>query len=242
MTPAGVLAEVPLPEPASGPYGIAAGPDGNLWFTEISASRIGRISPAGSVTEFSLAGGAAPYGIAAAADGNLWFTESAVGRIGRITPAGAVVELPIPTAGGTPTEIAAGPDGNVWFTEFNGDRVGRVSLGPTCAPGAGTLCLNGARFEARVTWSVPSQGSAGTAASVPLTGDTGAFWFFTANNLELVVKVVDGRAVNGRYWVFAGALTDVQYTITIRDVQTGATRTYEHSAGTLRSFADTSAF
>ncbi len=242
MTPAGALTEFLLPTASSGPFGITAGPDGNLWFTEISVSRIGRISPAGSLTEFSVSGGAAPYGIAAGADGNLWFTESGIDRIGRITPAGAVLEIPIPTAGGTPTEIAAGPDGNIWFTEFNGDRVGRVALAPGCTSGATTLCLNGSRFETRVSWSVPSQGSAGTAAAVPLTGDTGAFWFFTANNLELVVKVVDGRPVNGRFWVFRGALTDVQYTLTIRDLRTGAVRTYEHPAGRLESFADTSAF
>ena len=36
----------------SRPSGIAAGPDGNLWFTESDASRIGRITPSGVVSEF----------------------------------------------------------------------------------------------------------------------------------------------------------------------------------------------
>src|SRR3954469_8907745 len=35
------------------PYGIAAGPDGNLWFTEFNGNRVARITPAGVVTEFS---------------------------------------------------------------------------------------------------------------------------------------------------------------------------------------------
>ena len=242
LTPAGTLTQFVLPDAGSGPFGITAGPDGNLWFTEIGTSRIGRLSPAGALTEIPLAGGASPYGITAAADGNLWFTESSLDRVGRITPAGAVTEFPIPTPGGSPTEIAAGPDGNVWFTEFNGDRIGRISLQPSCTPDSTTLCLNGARFEARVAWAVPSQGSAGQAAAIPLTGDTGAFWFFTANNIELVVKVVDGRAFNGKFWVFAGALTDVRYTLTVRDLQTGTVRVYEHPAGVLESLADTAAF
>ena len=38
--------------PNADPFGITAGPDGNLWFTE-SAGRIGRITPSGVVTEFS---------------------------------------------------------------------------------------------------------------------------------------------------------------------------------------------
>ena len=88
-----------------------------------------------------------------------------------------------------------------------------------------------------VTGHVRRRAPGGAAAS-----DTGAYWFFTSNNIEVIVKVVDGRTFNGKYWVFVGALTDVQYTLTIRDVVTGAVKTYSHPAGTLESFADTSAF
>ena len=82
-----------------GVSGIAAGPDGNLWFTEYDANRIGRITPTGVVTEFSagISEGSAPNGITAGPDGNLWFTESDASRIGRITPSGVVSEFP-PTA------------------------------------------------------------------------------------------------------------------------------------------------
>src|SRR5258705_152010 len=60
------------------PAAIAAGPDGNLWFTEQGGNRIGRITPAGVVTEFSagITAGAALAGIAAGPDGNLWFAEN----------------------------------------------------------------------------------------------------------------------------------------------------------------------
>jgi len=111
-----------------------------------------------------------------------------------------------------------------------------------CAANATTLCLNASRFKIQVSWRVPSQGTSGVGTAVPLTSDTGYFWFFSANNVELVIKAVDGRAFNNKYWVFYGALSDVEYTITVTDTQTGAVRTYFNSSGTLASVADTSAF
>jgi photosystem II stability/assembly factor-like uncharacterized protein len=111
-----------------------------------------------------------------------------------------------------------------------------------CAPGASALCLNAARFRVEVIWRVPTQNATGLAASVPLTGDTGYFWFFSSNNIELVVKVVDGRGFNGKFWVFYGALSNVEYTVTVTDTQTGAVRVYTNPSGQLSSVADTAAF
>jgi len=104
------------------------------------------------------------------------------------------------------------------------------------------LCLNQDRFRVRVTWRVDSQGTSGVANPVPLAEDTGAVWFFTPNNLELMIKVVDGRVVNGHFWVFYGALSDVAYEITVTDTTTGQVRTYVNAQGTVASRADTSAF
>jgi hypothetical protein len=53
ITPAGVITEFSTGiSPASHPYGIAAGPDGNMWFTEYAGNRIGRITPQGVISEF----------------------------------------------------------------------------------------------------------------------------------------------------------------------------------------------
>ena len=139
--------------PCAHPYGITAGPDGNLWFTEFPGNRIGRITPAGVVTEFSagITALADPRGITAGPDGNLWFTEFNCGnRIGRITPAGVVTEFSAGiTAPAGPVGIIAGPDGNLWFTEA-ADRIGRITTGATVAPptivksfGAASIPLNG---------------------------------------------------------------------------------------------------
>jgi hypothetical protein len=77
---------------------------------------------------------------------------------------------------------------------------------------------------------------------VPLTADTGYFWFFSSENVEAVVKVLDGRGLNGAFWVFYGALSSVQYTMTVTDTQTGLTRRYENPSGQLASVGDTNGF
>lgn len=114
--------------------------------------------------------------------------------------------------------------------------------GTACASNSTTLCLNAMRFRVAVAWRAVNIGASGLGQAVPLTSDTGHFWFFSSNNIELVVKAVDGRAFNGRFWVFYGALSDVEYTVTVTDTQTGATRTYFNPQGQLASVADTSAF
>ncbi|HUP58852.1 MAG TPA: hypothetical protein VNA69_00385 [Thermoanaerobaculia bacterium] len=109
-----------------------------------------------------------------------------------------------------------------------------------CTASSSTLCLAGNRFSVTVAWKTGASSGAGTA--VPLTSDTGYFWFFGSSNIELMVKVLDARTVNGRFWVFYGALSNVAYTITVRDTQTGATRTYSNPSGTFASAGDVNAF
>jgi virginiamycin B lyase len=138
---------------AVAPQGITNGPDGNMWFTEHGADRIARVTPDGTITEFS-AGitrpsgpaaadftDAAPASIVTGADGNLWFTEQIADRIGRITPDGVITEF---SAGITPSPsqslpglhqyqaaqpgpITKGADGNVWFVELLAGRIGRIT-------------------------------------------------------------------------------------------------------------------
>jgi streptogramin lyase len=124
----GKFTEFTIPTAASHPYGITAGPDGNLWFTEALANKIGRITTTGTITEFPVPTiGAGVTGIVAGPDGNLWFDESTVSKIGRMTPSGSAVEFATTTAAATPIEIAAGPDGNLWFTEESANNLGRIT-------------------------------------------------------------------------------------------------------------------
>ena len=98
----------------------------------------------------------------------------------------------------------------------------------------------GGRFRVQVNWQSPTGSGVGNA--VTMSADTGHFWFFNAANVELVVKVLDARAVNGKFWVFYGALSDVQYTIHGDSTATGAVKTYNNTQGNLASVADTAAF
>ena len=81
----------------------------------------------------------------------------------------------------------------------------------------------------KATWATVANSGAGQAA--PLTADTGYFWFFDSANVEMVIKVLRGCAVNGNYWVFAGGLTDVQTVLTVRDTRTGDVKTYTNPRG-----------
>ena len=92
-----------------------------------------------------------------------------------------------------------------------------------------------------VAWK-KRDGSTGVGKAKPLTNDTGWFWFFDDANVELMVKVLDGRTINGFWWVFYGALSDVEYTITVRNTATQQTKTYFNPQRNLASVADTSAF
>jgi hypothetical protein len=76
---------------------------------------------------------------------------------------------------------------------------------------------------------------------VPLTADTGYFWFSSPGNVEVVVKVLDGRGLNGHFWVFYGALSDLEYKITVTDTFTGVKKTYINPAKKFGSQGDTTA-
>jgi virginiamycin B lyase len=149
---ASAITEYPPVKPGSLPHRIAKGPDGNMWFTEQTGQRIGRISMAGAVAEFALPAGGNPIGIAPGPDGNMWFTESLGHRIGRIDAGGKIAEFSAGlSAGSSPQEITAGPDGALWFTEDvqstdgkYGAKIGRVTISGTIAEfplpdGSGTL-------------------------------------------------------------------------------------------------------
>jgi len=120
------------------------------------------------------------------------------------------------------------------------ERITKAATVP-CQPSAQRLCLNNGRFGVEVAWK-DFQNHEGKGHAVPLTGDTGTFWFFDAANVELVVKVLDGRDLNGHFWLFFGALSNVEYTVTVTDSQSGTMRTYKNPSGRFASVADTDAF
>jgi virginiamycin B lyase len=130
ITPAGAITEFPIPSANPQALGIAAGPDGNLWFTELGSNKVARVTTSGTFTEWPVPiQYGYPRGIAAGPDGNLWFTLS-TGQcqesIGRVTTAGAITIFPVTTSCEETDEITAGPDGAMWFTEP--PYIGRISM------------------------------------------------------------------------------------------------------------------
>ena len=106
------------------------------------------------------------------------------------------------------------------------------------------LCLR-QRFEVQVHWTDPDvAGNFGSGGAIPvaISDEAGLFWFFEPANLELVVKVLDGRVLNGHYWVFYGALSDVEYWVTVRDTVGGLNRTYHNPPKQVSGKRDLEAF
>jgi hypothetical protein len=103
-----------------------------------------------------------------------------------------------------------------------------VVTATACLPDATTLCLSAGRFQVRAHWQT-NAGNSGAGQAVPMTSDTGYFWFFGADNVELVVKVLNGCALpNPSYWVFASGLTNVGVDLTVLDTKTGIVKTYHN--------------
>jgi hypothetical protein len=175
-------------------YGIAAAPDGRIWFTEErNPGRLGRLNSDGSVTEFTggvtsgFSANGQPRGITAAPDGRIWFTEYAnPGRVGRLNADGTVTEFTGGvtsgfSANGEPWGIAAAPDGRIWFTEeANPGRVGRLNANGTVT-----------EFTGGVTSGFSANGFLPGVAA----GPDGSIWFTEEEDPGRVGRLTDAPDV-----------------------------------------------
>ena len=112
---------------------------------------------------------------------------------------------------------------------------------PVCVPGGSVLCLRDGRFRVTASWR--KGGDGGDAQAYPVAEDTGMYWFFSPDNLELTVKVLNGCTTNGRWWVFSSGLTNVGVSLKVEDLATG--RTWTHTQPEFQTYAprlDTNAF
>jgi streptogramin lyase len=157
----------------SRPEGIAAGPDGNMWFAEYETTKIARITPSGVRTEYSAGISGKPENITAGPDGNLWFNTN-LGEICKITPTGAVTGWDHLEGAGS-ISMTAGPDGKLWFTEPAANKVGNV----------GTSGGTGEKV-----YSVP----AGSQPSQIVTGADGNLWF-TEYKSSKIAKITPAGAI-----------------------------------------------
>jgi streptogramin lyase len=197
--PTGAIAEFGIPTLNSGPYGVAPGPDGSTWFTEIKADKIGHITAGGEVSDFPIpSANAKPTSIVTGPDGNLWFTESNANKIGRITPAGAITEFDVPTAKSGPFRITAGPDGNLWFVEENANKIGRITTAGAFAeftiPTANSAPFGIAPGSDGNLWFTEAAASANRIGRISPSGTFAEFPVPTAKSLlEAIVPGPDGN-------------------------------------------------
>ena len=102
-----------------------------------------------------------------------------------------------------------------------------------CTPGDTTLCLGeNDRFRVEVDWrDFDDRTGSGQAVEIGRR-DTGLFWFFDEDNLEITVKVLDACGSEfDSFWVFFAGITNVEYTMTVTDTQTGEVQVYENELG-----------
>jgi ELWxxDGT repeat protein len=178
------------------------------------------------------------YGGLTNAEFTITVTDPATGAARRyVKPAGRFASLGDTHAfgplGATGSSLSVGPLASI-SEPITATRQGAAS-GP-CVAGPTRLCLQEGRFAVELQGPAP-------AGAVPIEGtDSGYFWLFAPDLPEVVIKVIDGQAVNGHFWVFLAGLTHVEHTVTVTDTLTGTRRTYRSLAGRFISLGDTGAF
>ena len=118
----------------NGPGSITTGPEGELWFSNLSS--IGSITTGGFISGFLGNEVFDPNGIATGSDGNIWFTNGAnaaaapntspVVSVARMTPSGTLTIFADPALS-DPGPIVAGPDGNLWFVDRGHDQLDSIT-------------------------------------------------------------------------------------------------------------------
>jgi hypothetical protein len=135
------------------------------------------------------------------------------------------------------------PGGYKAVVEFQGVEAAAVAF-TVGDQGSDLFLAEGGRFDAQLR-----RADGGTVGSVPLTGQAGYYWFFDSSNVEATIKILDGRFVNGHFWVFVASMTDVPFTLTVTDLAAPACqqrncpqKVYTSAAGKNTNFIDVTAF
>ncbi|HEY1249900.1 MAG TPA: virginiamycin B lyase [Thermoanaerobaculia bacterium] len=186
--------EFVVPTANAKPQCIVPGPDGNLWFTEGGARKIGKITPDGQITEYAVHSNSGGLSLdvqclTTGPDGDIWFTTSALlhrgplteprGKIGKMTTTGVVTVYPHEFEAEL-YAITPGPDGALWFTEttlFNENTIGRITT-------------SGDFTE----YPLPDPGAL-IAASGIVAGPDGRIWFTQAGAQEIGTITTDGETI-----------------------------------------------
>lgn len=127
-----------------------------------------------------------------------------------------------PDAIGSASRVKIACSDNIFFAVSDGGNFA-VRGESSCTPDEATLCLDDGRFKVTIDWRdfADVQGL-GRLVDGGTSSDSGLFYFFEADNWEMLVKVINGCSFNNHYWVFAAATTNIEYNLRVVDTQTGA--------------------
>ena len=127
ISPGGATTAFDVPTRRSGLGDIAVGPNGAVYFLEITANKIGRFA-GGRFEEFTVPTAIAGLtALAVAPDGAAWFTQLRGHRLGRLHN-GTVTEFELPRPDARPIGITVDGGNNVWYTDLSG-WLGRLDAG-----------------------------------------------------------------------------------------------------------------
>ena len=207
LTPTPTFYKFPLPGAASA-FGIVAGADGNMWFTDGFNNKIGRITATGAVTEFAVpTANSDAEAITLGSDGRVWFTEQSVAKIGAITVSGQITEYSA-TSGCAPEVIGARfADGSIWYgcdsgtvnaVALDGTPLGSATVGSnpfSLAVGPDNYMYVANFSSATVSYLISTSSTVGTistgSGSSPagiVAGPDGNMWF-TDRSLSRIGKI-----------------------------------------------------
>jgi hypothetical protein len=147
-----------------------------------------------------------------------------------------------------PTQGIPSPSGyNIYsFGGANCASLVPPASGP-CEESATAACLIGGRFQVTTNFYNATGGKAQAPVisfnSTRAESDESVFYSFAdPSNVEMIVKVINGCALNNHYWVFIAGATTQGWEAAVVDTQTGAAKSYLNNLNILTATtADTSA-
>ena len=146
------IREWDVPTKGAHPHDPAVGKNGDLWFTEQMANKIGRFDPTSqNFKEYPLTGGnAGPHGLVSDNEGNIWFTANFGGYIGKLDPqTGHVTQYKMPVEKADDPHTAVFDNhGTLWFTVQGGNMVGRLD------PKSGKIELKNVPTESALPYGI----------------------------------------------------------------------------------------
>lgn len=119
--------------------------------------------------------------------------------------------------------------------EARPEAVALAQLSPGPAAEGETLLAKG-QIAVSVTWRSQYSGQTGQAIPIPQKDEFCFFYFSDRENPEVFVKALDWGAPTP-YKIFAAGLTDFEYTVTFRNVKTGASVVFKKEASLYDGYA-----